>query len=379
MLFERKHRVNSPSAENPSSPSTYAAPVRFAKGDAFYKELKRRVDAYFTETGKNPRDAWQMYLKTFILLAWAAASYTFLVFFSHHWWTGILGSISLGISAASIGFNVQHDGGHRAYSRFNWINKVMAMTIDMLGGSSYVWNVKHNAIHHTYSNISGHDDDIDVGPLARLSPHQKRFWFHRVQHFYMWLLYGFIAIKWQIFDDFFNVAIGKIGSHKLPRPKGWDLVIFIAGKVVFFTLALGIPLYFRAWLPVLAFYLLTCLINGVLLSVVFQLAHCVGEADFPLPDEATNTMETHWAVHQVETTVDFARRSRVLTWLLGGLNYQVEHHLFHKICHVHYPALSKVVEDTCKEFEIKYNEHTTFMAGVISHFRWLRQMGRQPA
>jgi len=358
-----------------ATPSPYSAPVRFAKGDAFYKELKRRVDAYFTDTGKNPRDAWQMYLKTAILLAWAASSYIFLVFYAHAWWQGILGSISLGISAASIGFNVQHDGGHRAYSKFNWVNKVMAMTIDMLGGSSYVWNVKHNAIHHTYSNITGHDDDIDVGPLARLSPHQPRLWFHRVQHFYMWLLYGFIAIKWQIFDDFFNVAIGKIGSHKLPRPKGWDLVIFIGGKILFFTLALGIPFYFRAWLPVLVFYLTTCLINGVLLSVVFQLAHCVEEAEFPMPDESTNTMESHWAVHQVETTVDFARSSKVLTWLLGGLNFQVEHHLFHKICHVHYPALSKVVEQTCREYEIQYNEHPTFMAGVASHFKWLRRMG----
>jgi len=135
-----------------------------------------------------------------------------------------------------------------------------------------------------------------------------------------------------------------------------------------------VPMIFHAWWIVLAYYMLTNLINGVVLSTVFQLAHCVEEADFPMPNEA-NTMETHWAVHQIETTVDFARRSRVLTWLLGGLNYQVEHHLFHKICHVHYPALSRVVEQTCKEYEIKYNEHPSFMAGVISHFRWLKRMG----
>jgi linoleoyl-CoA desaturase len=368
-------RVNSPSAEAAQTPSPYIAPVRFAKGDAFYKELKRRVDAYFTDTGKDPRDAWQMYLKTAIVIAWFVGAYLLLVFVAQNWWQGVLASLTLGLGMAAIGFNIQHDGGHRAYSRFNLINKMMAMTIDLLGGSSYVWNIKHNSIHHTYANITGHDDDIDVGILARLSPHQKRLPFHRLQHFYMWPLYGLIAVKWQLFDDFFNVAIGKIGNHKLARPKGWDLVLFLFGKAFFYTIAFVIPLMFHKWYIALGFYGLVNLFNGVVLSTVFQLAHCVEEAQFPMPDEATNAMETHWAVHQIETTVDFARRSKVLTWLLGGLNYQVEHHLFHKICHVHYPALSKVVEETCREYEIKYNEHKTFMAGVISHFRWLKRMG----
>ena len=355
--------------------SAFSAPVRFAKGDAFYLELRRRVEAYFVETGKQPRDAWQMYVKTFILLGWSALSYVVLVFLCDTWWQGVLAAASLGLSIAAIGFNVQHDGGHRAYSRLNWVNRLMAMSIDLLGGSSYVWNVKHNAIHHTYANITGHDDDIDLGPLARLSPHQKRLPFHRAQHWYMWLLYGLINVKWQIFDDFYAVAVGRIGSHKLARPRGADLAVFVGGKVVFFTLALVIPLLVNPWLPVLAAYLLTCLISGVVLSVVFQLAHCVEEAEFPMPDQASNAMDNHWAVHQVETTVDFARRSRLLTWLLGGLNFQVEHHLFHKICHVHYPALSKVVEQTCRDFQIRYNEHPTFADGVASHFRWLRRMG----
>lgn len=369
--------VHTPSAEPISGSTPYAKPPRFAKGDAFYKELRRRVDAYFVETGKSPRDAWQMYLKTIIVLAWFFASYALLVFVCQHWWQGAIASLSLGLAMAAIGFNIQHDGGHRAYSRFNWVNRLMAMTMDMLGGSSYVWDTKHNQIHHTFANITGHDDDIDVGVLARLSPHQKRLPFHRLQHFYMWPLYGLIAVKWQVFDDFYNIAIGKIGSHKLPRPKGWNLVQFVAGKVVFFSLAFAVPLWWGHSIGVLlAFYALTNLFNGVVLSTVFQLAHCVGEAEFPMPDEHTNTMDEHWAVHQVQTTVDFARNSKVLSWLLGGLNYQVEHHLFHKICHVHYPELSKVVEETCREYQIQYNEHKTFMKGVISHYKWLRQMGQ---
>jgi linoleoyl-CoA desaturase len=276
---------------------------------------------------------------------------------------------------AAIGFNIQHDGGHRSYSRFMWVNRLMAMTIDLLGGSSYVWDMKHNTIHHTYANITGHDDDINVGPLARLSPHQKRLPFHRLQHFYMWPLYGLIAIKWQLVDDYYNIAVGKIGNHRLPRPTGWNLVGFIGGKLVFLTMAFGLPIALgHWWLTVLAFYAFTNLINGAVLSTVFQLAHCVGEAEFPMPDE-TNTMGEHWAVHQVQTTVNFARNNPVLSWLLGGLNFQVEHHLFHKICHVHYPAISRIVQQTCHDFEIQYNEHKTFLRGVVSHFKWLRQMG----
>ena len=87
-------------------------------------------------------------------------------------------------------------------------------------------------------------------------------------------------------------------------------------------------------------------------------------------------METDWAVHQVQTTVDFARRSRVLSWFLGGLNFQVEHHLFSKICHIHYPALSKVVEETCREFGIVYASHKTFWSALASHARWVTLMGR---
>jgi linoleoyl-CoA desaturase len=112
------------------------------------------------------------------------------------------------------------------------------------------------------------------------------------------------------------------------------------------------------------------------LSVVFQVAHCVEEAEFPLPRAGTGLIENAWAIHQVETTVDFARRSRVAAWLLGGLNFQIEHHLFPRISHVNYPAISKVIEETCRDFGVRYVEFTSFRAGIGSHFRWLRRMGK---
>jgi linoleoyl-CoA desaturase len=352
-----------------------AGALKFGRSDLFHRELRKRVDLYFKRTGQRPRDCPRMYLKTGLILGWCAASYVLLVFCASTWWLALPLAILLGLGMAAVGFNIQHDGGHHAYSDRKWVNRLTAMTLDLLGGSSYVWARKHNSIHHSFSNITGHDDDINLGVLGRLSPHQKRFKFHRLQHLYLWVFYGFLAIKWQAYDDFRDVLIGRVGQHRIARPKGWDLATFIAGKVVFFSLALVIPMRLHPVWAVLVLYAAASYIQGLALSVVFQMAHCVEEAEFPLPREDTGRMESAWAVHQVQTTVDFAQRSRVISWLVGGLNFQIEHHLFPQICHVHYAALAKVVEETCREFGLRYMAHGTFLAGVVSHFRWLRRMG----
>jgi linoleoyl-CoA desaturase len=370
-----------PTSESQSAAarSPLAANLKFSGSDRFIRELRRRVDAYFERTGRPRRDCPQMYFKTATILAWFVSAYLLLLFATTTWWIVLPLAIVLGVAIAAIGFNIQHDGGHKAYSERRWVNKIMAMTLDLMGGSSYLWDWKHNSIHHTYPNIDGHDDDIDVGVLARLSPQQKRLGFHRLQGIYLWVLYGFLAIKWHFYDDFYNVAVGRIGGHKIPRPRGTDLVVFIAGKVAFFSLAFGVPILLHPVWAVLTVYMVAAFVSGVVLSVVFQLAHCVGEADFPVPvagPAGNERMETDWAVHQVQTTVNFARRNRVLCWFLGGLNFQVEHHLFSKICHVNYPALSKVVEETCREFGIRYSTHQSLFSAIASHFRWLVLMGR---
>lgn len=353
--------------------------VQFSGNSEFQNELKRRVDEFFRTTGRKQRDDFRMYLKTFILLSCLAGSYITLVFVVTTWWQAIPMALILGLSTASIGFNVQHDGGHQAYSNRRWANKMMATTLDLVGGSSYLWHWKHAFFHHTYVNITGEDSDIDLGILARLSPHQRRLPFHRWQHWYLWVLYGLIAIKWEIYDDFRDIISGRMGKNRFPRPKGWDLVIFFGGKILFFTLALVIPLLVHPVWVVLTFYAGTVLVLGIVLSVVFQVAHCVEEAQFPLPSQESGRIEQSWAVHQVETTANFARRNRLLCWFLGGLNFQIEHHLFPRICHVHYPAIAPLVEDTCREFGIRYNEHKTFRAGIASHFRFLRRMALTPA
>ena len=353
--------------------------LKFGGSNGFQAELRRRVEEFFRRSGRRQRDCWQMYLKTAILLAAFTASYGLLVFVAATWWQALPLAILLGLATAGIGFNIQHDGKHQAYSDRPWVNKAMAMTMDLIGGSSYIWHWKHNVLHHTYVNITGHDSDIDLGILGRLTPYQKRYPFHRWQHIYLWPLYGLLAISWQLAGDFYNFITGRIGGHRFPRPKGRELAIFLSGKAIFFSLAFGIPLLFhRVWVAML-FYGIVELVLGMTLSIVFQLAHAVAEADFPLPRPDSDRIENAWAIHQAETTVNFARRSRVASWLLGGLNFQIEHHLFPRICHVNYPAMSKLVKETCQEFGVRYTEHSSFWAGLASHFRWLRRMGMPKA
>ncbi len=362
-------------ADQPIAAAGYDERLKFAGDNDFQVEVRRRIDEFFRSTGRRQRDCPQMYFKTAVLLASFTASYVLLVFAAQTWWQALPLAVLLGLATAAIGFNIQHDGGHQAYSNYASVNRLMAITLDIIGGSSYQWQWKHAIFHHTYVNITGHDTDIALGAIGRLTPHQRRLWFHRWQQFYLWPLYGLLAINWHLIGDFRDVIMGRVGEHPVPRPKGANIAIFLTGKIVLLSLAFGIPLLLHPLWVVALFYAVAAMVLGMVMSVVFQLAHCVEQAEFPLPQPETGRIENAWAIHQVETTVDFARQSRVAAWLLGGLNFQIEHHLFPRICHVNYPAISKLVERTCREFGVKYNEHASFRAGLVSHFRWLRSMG----
>lgn len=365
---------------NKQQMGTKAQPrLTFSGDNAFHLELRRRVDAWFKEPGRRKRDCPAMYLKTGIILAAFFATWSLLVFAAQTWWQALPLAIILGLATAGIGFNIEHDGGHNAYSNRRWVNRLMALTLDLIGGSSYLWRWKHAVFHHSYVNIKDHDTDIDLGVLARLSPHHQRFAHQRWQHWYAWFLYGVMAIKWHFYDDFENIITGRIGEHRIPRPRGLDLAQFIIGKLVFFTLAFGIPLLFHSLATVVVFYCVTAAVTGIVLSVVFQLAHCVGHAQFVMPDADGAAIDNAWAVHQVESSVNFARHSRLASWYLGGLNFQIEHHLLPSICHVNYPALASLVQKTCEDFGVRYVQYPSFTRGIKEHFLWLRDMGRVPA
>jgi len=350
--------------------------LEFGEDRAFELDLQRQVNDYFDqEYGRSRKGALPLYLKTGIILTLFVTSYLLLVFAASSIWQGLLLAILLGLCVAGIGFNIAHDGGHGAYSKSPWVNKLAAMTMDMVGVSSYVWFWKHSVIHHRYVNITGYDTDIDIGILGRLSPYSPRLPFHRWQHFYLWVLYGFLAAKMEFVDDFKRIMMGRIGKHRFSRPHGWDLVIFVFGKIFFFSWAFCLPLVLHPWGTVLLFYAVGVSVLGVTLSLVFQLPHCAGQADFPLPEDGH--IKAPWAVHQAQVTLGVNRQNLLLRWPLGGLNFHLEHHLFPTVCHIHYPAIARIVKEICAKHGVKYGEHPTFWLGIVSHYRWLRLMGRQ--
>jgi linoleoyl-CoA desaturase len=349
---------------------------KYNKNVEFQTALRRRADDYFRRTGRPRRGNRQIYLKAAILLTCFFLSCLALVFVAQNLWQALMPAVLLALSVTGIGFNIMHDGGHYAFSEHRWVNRLAAMTLDLIGASSYVWHWKHAIFHHNYVNITGHDPDIDLGIYARFTPHQKRLWFHRWQHLYMWVLYALVVVKFHLYSDFHHVIVGRIHTHAMPRPKGWSLATFVGWKTLFFVLAFGLPLFYHPIPAVLFFYAVVVLIMGIPLSVVFQLPHCTGRSDFPLPDETSLEMKNPWAVHQAQVTLEYDRHSCIRTWFFGGLNFHLEHHLFPSICHINYPGMSKVVEETCREFGVKYAEHRTFWTGLAEHYRWLREMGR---
>jgi linoleoyl-CoA desaturase len=316
-----------------------------------------------------------MYLKTAIIFASFASTYGLLVFVATAWWQALPLSILLAFTVVAIGFNVMHDASHQAYSDRPWLNRLMAMSLDLVGGSSYLWHWKHAVFHHTFVNVIGYDTDINLAGLGRLTPHHPRRWIHRWQHLYVWFLYGAMVVKWHLYDDFRLAWNCRMGEHRVPRPRARQWSVFLGGKLVFLVLAFAVPLTLHPAWAVAAVYMATAVIVGVALAVIFQLAHCVEQADFPV-DRIAGHIDQAWAVHQVETSVDFARGSRAACWLLGGLNFQIEHHLFPRICHVNYPAIAGLVEDTCREFGVSYKYNRTFLDALRSHYRWIRELGR---
>ncbi|HLK90618.1 MAG TPA: acyl-CoA desaturase [Polyangia bacterium] len=344
---------------------------------AFRRDLEARVAGYFRDGNHSRHATGRMYLKTLFLLSWLAASYVGLVAWAANPWQAIPLAVSLALAMAGIGFNVQHDGNHGAYSRHPALNRAAALSLNLLGGDAYFWRYKHNIAHHTYPNISGADNDIYMGPFARMSPHDRRYWFHRFQYLYVWGLYSLLAVKWQLFDDYRSMISPGVADTHVPRPRGWDQVCFWVGKTCFLMLAFGVPLLTHHRLAaVVGLYFLTAAVLGLTLATVFQLAHCVEEAEFRVPAEGSRKIEREWMTHQIETAVDFARDNWFLTWYLGGLNFQIEHHLFPKICHVHYPALSPIVEATCRTHGIQHRSHRTMRRAIRSHVRWLRHLGQ---
>jgi linoleoyl-CoA desaturase len=354
------------------------AKISFNNSNAlFFNTLRERVDQYFEEKHISYTGNFKLYLKTIILVSILIACYTTLVFFTpESGWLSLLICAIMGFDMAAIGFNVMHDGAHGSYSKKKWVNDMMSYSLNMMGGSSFMWKQKHNINHHSYTNIEGMDDDIDIKPWIRVHASQPAHWFHKFQHVYGMILYGLTYLFWVFLNDFTKYFSGKISEFTpIRKMKTSEHIAFWGTKIGYVGLFLILPFFFAGVLNTIIGYLVTVFVCGIVIAVVFQLAHVVEDAPFIDTDGESTKIETAWAVHQLNTTFNFATKSKAVSWLLGGLNFQVEHHLFPKISHIHYPQLNKIVKQTCKDFNIAYNEFPTVVSAIKSHLMHLKQVG----
>jgi linoleoyl-CoA desaturase len=323
-----------------------------------------------------------LHLKALAIGVVAVLSYWTLVIASVGVAVRLLSVIVLVFAVTAIATGVMHDANHGAFSRSKRINRLMGYSLDLLGGSSWLWRLKHNTLHHANTNVVGVDTDIDQAPLARMAPQQRWRRWHRYQHLYLWFLYGILALRWFLYADFATLAHNRVGTVTLPaRGRGRRVAGLIAGKVVHLGWAIVIPLAFHPWWAVLAFYLTASWCVGLLLAVVFQLAHCVEEAAFVASDD--HVRGRHFADHQLRTTLDVRCSvpvvGRAVRFMMGGLDFQIEHHLAPALPHTIYPKLARRVGAECAALGLPYRCHRSVTAALRSHTRWLKHMGTPPA
>ena len=343
---------------------------------SFHTELKQRISNYFKEVGKSTTGNYSLFIKAILLVVSFLFVYIHLIFFTPAPLWSILECIVLGGLTASIGFNVMHDGAHGSFSKYKWINDLAALSLNFLGANNFMWKTKHNVIHHAYTNIDGIDDDIDAKPFLRLCETQKRYRLHRYQHWYFWFAYSMLYMYWIFVTDYKKYFLKRVGAVPLKKMSVTDHLSFWSFKALHAFLFIALPIYLVGFMPWLIGFLCYGAFAGFVLSMVFQLAHTVEDTNFPVPN-ATGKLEDEWAIHQLKTTANFATRNKLISWWVGGLNFQIEHHLFPKISHIHYPAISKIIKKACQDYGIPYIEYPKLSLAVISHVSHLRHLGRK--
>lgn len=355
------------------------ARISFTKKIGFHKELKARIDDYFKSNNISKTGGWRILVKTIFIISLTVASYISLVFYAESLPMILLSAFLLAQGFVLIGFNIMHDSVHGSFSKSRVLNKVLGYSLNMIGGSQRLWYHKHNVLHHTYTNIAGVDTDLESDGLLRLSPNQEWRPWHRFQTLYALPVYGFLTLAMVFWTDYTKFFSNSIGPYKMPKPTFSEVTLFFLTKGLYFFYALALPMFLYPVINVLAVFFLVHFILGLTMSVVFQLAHTVEENDFPVAQIPENIIENEWAIHQVETTANFSPKSTIANLYMGGLNFQIEHHLFAKISHVHYRKISRIVSQTCKDFGISYTSYATMPKALGTHFSFLNEMGKKSA
>lgn len=346
----------------------------------FITELKQRVHAYFEERGISDKADARMVFKTIAMLSLTFGPYLLIMLGGFSAPVMLSLAVVMGIGMAGCGFSIAHDALHGAYSDNRRINGILGMAFDVLGANGYLWKITHNVIHHTYTNIQGIDEDLEVSPLLRLSPTSEYRKIHRFQHWYAIAAYSMSTLFWVFVKDYKYILQRDLGPYQNIRHPRSEIVKLLVMKVVYYGYTIVLPL---VWLDIPLWQFVVGLLAmhltaGVILGVVFQLAHVV-EGPSHLPAAGNEVIEDSWLVHELKTTSDFGRSNKLLCWYVGGLNFQVEHHLFPKICSIHYPAISPIVEEVAKKHGIPFHTQPTLRAAIASHLRMLKQLGSPEA
>ncbi|WP_294821759.1 acyl-CoA desaturase [uncultured Flavobacterium sp.] len=358
-------------------------PPVFSKNDSikFFRTLNRRVNDYFKDNNIKKTGNWQLHLKAAVMFSLFFAPYFIILTLDIPVWAQLLLTVVMGIGMAGIGMNVMHDGNHGSYSSKSWLNKIMGGSLYILAGNVNNWQIQHNVLHHTYTNIHGHDEDLDAGRVIRFTHSATWRRFHKFQHYYSVFLYGLLTFNWAITTDIKQmrryIKRGlSYGTFQSPV-KQWTILVIT--KMIYATVWLVVPMLLGiTWWKVLIGFFVMHYVAGLILSIVFQLAHVVEETDNPVPDE-NGEMENTWAIHQLYTTANFAPKNKIINWFTGGLNHQIEHHIFPNISHIHYGKISEIVKATAREHNLPYHEFGTMREAVAAHFRHLKELGMKPA
>ncbi len=354
--------------------------ITFSKNDPgnFFQTIRSRVNTYFEENNIKKKGGFELHLKTIVMLALYIVPFGLILTQIIPVWSMFLSYLIMGIGLSGIGLCVMHDANHGSYSNIKWINNLMAYSSEFIGASSFTWKIQHNILHHSYTNIHHADEDITGKAFLRLSPDDNLKKYHRFQHIYAMLLYCFASISWVIKKDFMQLAdYNKDGTTRKYgfNPKR-ETIIMISAKLLYFLYIIVLPIVLGVpvWIVLLGF-LLMHMVAGLTITTIFQLAHVVeGPEHFATP--VHGKMETHWIVHQLKTTANFAPKNRLITWFAGGLNFQIEHHLFPKISHIHYNKIARIVKNATKEFGLPYHEYSKFRLALRSHLRFLKMLGQ---
>jgi linoleoyl-CoA desaturase len=347
----------------------------------FAAALRKNVNDYFRTNGISTKGDTALVVQTLVMLALYIVPFIVLLTVPMSAWIALFLAIIMGIGIAGIGMGTMHDAVHGSYSRKEWVNKMFGGTLYLLGSYVLNWKIQHNILHHTYTNIEGRDEDIASRGPIRLSEHAPLRKIHRYQYIHAFFFYGLLTLA-KLVKDFTQLAkYNKEGitkqHHSNPKFEYAKMVIV---KVTYLFVVIGLPIIFTgfSWWQVLLGFFIMHWVAGCILSTVFQMAHVVEGTEQPLPN-ANGVIENDWAIHELLTTADFGRNNRFLTWYSGGLNFQIEHHLFPHICHIHYHKIAPIIEKTAKEFGYPYNAKPSLLAALASHIRRLKELGQPSA